>query len=384
MKKQYRKTKAIIDLQAFEHNLRFLKSTLPNSNTFFCPMIKSNAYGHGDIELGLVCEKVGVSGVGVALLEEGVGLRTKGLRCPIFVYGPILDDAVEQLITHELTAVIGQWPELKVLAQTAETVGRQTAVHIKFNTGMNRLGFDIQQAETLQKFFQSHPSLRLEGLCTHLACGDDMQDSKGLSRRQLQQFNSVVPLFKEWTPLVHVWNSSGWFAAKQSIKIDSSVLEFGVRPGISIYGVQPLSKGAKQPLKPVMSLVSELVTIQRVKKGETVSYGATWTAARDSIIGVVPVGYADGYSRAFSNRGAMLVDGKRVPVVGIVCMDYTMLDLTDLRTVSEQDLGKEVVTLGAQGDQIITAEWMAQVIQTIPYEIITCIGSRVPRVFKDL
>ena len=351
-----------------------------SSKQFFCPMVKSNAYGHGDIELTRVCEDVGVSGVGVALLEEGIRLRKAGISLDIFVFGPILDSAVTHLFDYQLTPVIGQWPEL--LAMEKLLGGREFSLHLKFNTGMNRLGFNPQESESLLSFFRKHPNLKLTGICTHLLQGDDIGKPESISDQQIQDFESIISYFSHFQPQVHLWNSSGWFAVQDLKTKYSQSFHWGVRPGISIYGIQPLENKFFQELKPVMSIVSEIVTIQKVRKGETVSYGGMWQASKESLIGVVPIGYADGYSRSFSNRGEMLIGGSRVPIRGIVCMDYTMVDLTDLNIDPGRDLGKEVILLGEQSDQKITAEELAEMIDTIPYEIITCIGQRVPREFK--
>lgn len=382
MSRFFRPTKAIVDLSAFEHNLRWIQSTLKSQQQFFCPMIKSNGYGHSDLELARVCEKVGVSGVGVALLEEALGLRASGYRGTIFMYGPLPPAYVVHLLDHSVTPVIGQWPELEALAQLTRSRATPFSVHIKINTGMNRLGFAVEDVARLRDFLSQHNQLKLTGVCTHLACGDDAKDLRGVTHRQIQIFRVQLDYFAQWKPVIHIWNSPGWFSVQSASHVSDVEKSWGVRPGLAIYGVQPLPN-LNLPIKPVMSLVSKIVTLQRVKKGDSVSYGARWKADRDSLIGVVPIGYADGYSRAFSNKGVMLVDGKKVPIVGIVCMDYTMVDLTDVATPGSQDLEKEVTILGSQGDQILSAEGLAQVINTIPYEIITSIGSRVPREFKD-
>lgn len=378
----FRPTKAVVDLAAFEQNLRWIKSTLQSPKQFLCPMIKSNGYGHGDFELARVCERVGVSGVGVALLEEALSLRQSGYQGAIFMYGPVLPTDLDHVLRECVTPVIGQWPELQALAQMTSALSVPYSIHIKINTGMNRLGFPVEDAPRLRDFFRQHPKLKLAGVCSHLACGDDAQLENGVTHRQIQVFKSTLNCFSEWNPIIHLWNSPGWVSSRTSKAVTDEERGWGVRPGLALYGLQPLAN-LDLPLKPVMSLVSKVVTIQNVKKGDTVSYGARWKADRDSVIGIVPIGYADGFSRAFSNKGVMLVDGKKVPIVGIVCMDYTMVDLTDLRSPSRQDLGKEVTIFGYQGDQILPAEWLAQVINTIPYEIITSIGSRVPREFRD-
>ncbi len=377
----FRKTRALIDLNAIKSNLLFLKSQLQSKDQFFCPMVKSNGYGHGDIEVARICEQVGVSGVGVALLEEGIRLRKSGISCDIFVFGPILDEAVGELVTHRLVPVIGQWPELRALKKVIGDSG-SVDVHIKFNTGMNRLGFPIQESDRLVNFFESEKNINLAGICSHLSDGDDVGVVGGVSERQIEALVDLEKKFLKFSPIVHLWNSSGWFSMLKHKSELEAVSQWGVRPGIAIYGVQPLETEIFTELKPAMILESEIVTIQKVLKGQSVSYGSTWTADKDTLVGVIPIGYADGYSRAFSRKGQMIVGGQKVPVLGVICMDYTMVNLTDLNIDPKQDLGKEVILLGRQGDQKITAEELAEVIDTIPYEIITCIGRRVPREFK--
>lgn len=374
---EFRKTKAFINLKHLEDNIRTIQSTLSVKTQFFCPMVKADAYGHGDVEIARVCEKLGVSGVGVALLGEGIRLRENGIKIPIYVFGPILDSSVQQLVKYSLTPVIGQWPELRALNNHLK--GREFGVHLKVNTGMNRLGFSKEEFRSLETFFTKESNLKLDGICSHLACGSDLGLPESETKKQIINFEKAIDTFSQFSPTVHLWNSSGWFAALKNLNESDKKRSWGVRPGISIYGIFPEKTESQFKLKPVMSLVSEIVTLQNIKKGSGVSYGLEWIADRQSQIAIVPVGYADGYSRFFSNKSWMIVGGQKVPVRGIVCMDYTHLDVTDLNLDPKQDLGKEVVIMGEKNSKKIGAEDLAEMIQTIPYEILTGIGRRVPR-----
>jgi alanine racemase len=361
-----RQTRIQIDGAAITNNLQLLKSW-NGKDAFFCPMVKANAYGHGETLVASLAEKSGMAtALGVALYEEGIELRKAGIRAPVLVFGPVNPAAVKAAKEFQLTPVAGRIEDLRALSSES------LALHLKFNTGMNRLGFDEGELPALKDFLKKHASLKVEGVCTHLSHGDDAHEPDGFTARQFARFHAM----SEGFPGVrHAHKSASLMALHENSKpIDSKM---GGRPGISIYGLPDgnlLAKG----LKPALKWSTELIRFHNVAKGEAVGYGARWIAPRASVIGIVPVGYGDGYLRALSNKGEMLYRGARVPVVGSVCMDYTLIDLTT-QSGETPVAGEEIVIIGKQGGAEITAGELAIKAGTIAYEIVTAISRRVPR-----
>ena len=378
-----RSTFASIDLEKLCANLTELRSMVAPEE-FFCPMVKANAYGHGAIEVSKKLVTIGVNHLGVALVEEGVQLRVAGLdKVQILVFGPTYTDvSAHALLAHKLTPVLSSWEEMKVLDQNLP-LNSQYPVHIKFDTGMHRLGFSPAEVIPLRKYFDAQKKLRVQGLCTHLSDGEDLFNAEGYTQTQLRAFRHIL---SGWSGefSVHALNSAALVARYQSGNELSKGL--GARPGISLYGVCPeilgTEEGHADPKKPrlhgVLQVHSSIVNLHRIDKGHRVSYNGRWQAPRPSVIGTVAFGYADGFPRRLSNKGVVLYRGQRVPVIGTVCMDYILVDITDVAT-PPPILGEEVVVIGQQQDQAIAADEIATLAETISYEIFTGIASRVPR-----
>lgn len=351
---------------------------------FFCPMIKANGYGHGDIQLAKYLEQDGIRYMGVALIEEGIGLREKGCQANVLFFGGFSEKSVVDIVQHRLTPVLSTWAQLKAIEAAAS---KNYPIHLKFDTGMNRLGFDLEDANKLVEHMKkSH--LKLEGVCTHLHSAEDAGHFFGESFKQLQLFKEIEDKFASFQCYSHTLNSSGLlnFAHHHDQKLPYHInSQQGARPGISIYGVTSVEKPTIE-LKPVMSLRSQIAKYKRVRKDHGVSYGITWKAVEDSIIGVVPLGYADGYRRSLSNKGKVLFRGQIVPVVGTVCMDYFMIDVTSLvRKEAFENLGPEEVTmwgLDSFGNHLSARE-IAKDAGTISYEMFTGVGARVPRLYLE-
>lgn len=358
MSRSFRATKVLVDRAALRHNLELLKSRAPGA--FFCPMLKANAYGHGDVIVAREAESVGASAVGVALIEEGLRLRAHGLNVPVLVFAPFDEEGARAMIDARLTPVVTRPEDLEALA----AVGRPTPIHVKFNTGMQRLGFDAHERAALVTRLRALPFLRVEGVCTHLTHGDEFATGEA-SRHQLKLFEEAS---RDLPGVRHVHKSA-------SLRDDG----LGARPGIGVYGLPHEGRAVGPGLKRVLSWVSRLERVHEVEAGEAVGYSARWRAARRSRIGVVPCGYADGYPRLLSNRGEMLFRGRRVPVVGSVCMDYTFVDLTDAVNAGLPRVGEEITLVGRQGDEEILAVELAEKMGTIAYEVVTAISARVPR-----
>lgn len=361
----FRPSKVRIDIKALQHNLGLLKSW--TGPAFFCPMVKANAYGHGEILVAREVEKFGADAVGVALAEEGVRLREAGVRLPILVFAPFGPGDAKVITEHKLTPVVGRFEDLEALA--AAKPG-PIALHIKFNTGMQRLGFDESDLPKLKSRLAELSFLEVAGTCTHLSHGEDAAAADGPTARQIARFERLAQGFPGVRHL-HKTASLAALAGKQT--------GFGARPGIGMYGLPHEGRLTGAGLKPVMSWLTAITHLHQVEKGQTVGYSGRWTAPRRSTVAVLPLGYADGYMRNLSNKGEALFRGQRVPVVGGVCMDYTFIDLTDAQKDGPAQAGEEVVMLGRQGSQEIQAQDIADKIGTIAYEIVTAVSARVPR-----
>lgn len=378
---RFRSTRAVIHLEHLAHNLKELRSSLGSANAFFCPMVKANGYGHGDVEISKKLQTEGVQTLGVGLIEEGILLREMGIHCELIFFGTCDEKGAKAVVHHRLVPVLSTWDQLKAMESA---VSGSYPVHVKFDTGMHRLGFSMNDVAKISQYFESSSKLKLKGILTHLHTGEDAFDLNGSSFEQLKKFQQVERTFQYLKPVSHTLNSAGMlnFLKHQGSTLPHGISNIqGVRPGLAIYGLSPVE--TKLNLKPVMSLRSETVKYHFIKEGDGVSYNHTWKAPKDSVIAVIPIGYADGYHRLLSNRGEALFRGKRVPLVGNVCMDYLMLDIT--RTLKSQEIAEslkpEPVTLFGHDENgnSLSAIELAGKAQTISWEILTSVGERVPR-----
>lgn len=373
----FRKTWAEIRQDHLQHNIELIRKYFPK-DTFFCPMVKANAYGHGDTKLGQVFQSWNLPNMGVCLIEEGLLLRQLGVRTPVLVFRGFDQVGARALIHAGLTPIVSSWDQLEILIQMKQPVG----IHLKFDTGMNRLGFVVEDAEKVLARFKSQRHLKLEGVLTHMYQSEDAQDPKGQTVLQLGRFDQIVEVFQNDCGTFHALNSGGIISKIEMMRSNSSqgILferNWGLRPGLLIYGYNPVV-GSALEFKPAMTLKSHTSVIRHVKTGEGVSYNHTWKAMRDSQVAVVPIGYADGWHRFLSNRTTVLWNGQRAPMVGNVCMDYLMVDVTGLPVEPEN----EVVFFGqSKTGATISAAEVAKHAQTIPWEILTSIGERVPRIY---
>jgi len=366
-----RGTYAEINLEALRANLRSLKSLLSSSN-WICPMVKANAYGHGDVPVSLALQEEGVDALGVVLVEEGIHLRNHGVKGKILVFGVFDFYSAQECVNFQLTPVLSTWNQVKAFEETLSEQ-QKYSVHIKFNTGMNRLGFDVSEAGALKTYFQKTEKFLLSGICTHLALAEDW-GSGGNTEQQLAIFESTEKLFQENSLESHVLNSAAILLQRGS--------QYGARPGIALYGANPMPHRTLEiTLDPVMSMKSHIEIVRPIKKGERVSYGGTWVAEKDTVIGVVPIGYGDGLPRQASNKASMLLGSVRVPVCGTICMDYTMVDLSSVAQKEKNLVGKELLVFGRSKLGQVRAEEWAEQAGTISYEITTKVSSRVPRIY---
>ena len=362
-------TVAEISLPALRHNLQEVSRRVRAS--IILAVVKANGYGHGAVPVSQALLTAGASRLGVATVTEGIELRQAGITVPILVMGGGVADELQALLQYQLTPVVPSRDCLASLAQMASKGSSPLPVHLKIDTGMGRLGFSPAEAQSLLDSGWP-PALRLEGLMSHLASADDMDTQA--TEAQLGQFRGVLEDIKRRgveLPLAHIASTAS------ILKFPASHFDL-VRPGLMLYGYAP---GAlpSMDLKPVLTWKTQVIQVKRIRPGEAVSYGGTFIAKRPTTLAVLAVGYADGYSRAFSNRGRVLLHGRMVPVVGRVCMDLTIVDVTDIPPVSPED---EAVLIGRQGSGSISANDLAAQIDTISYEILTGIGPRVQRVYK--
>lgn len=373
---RYRNSFAEINLQNLEQNFLALKNLAKGGGLI--PMVKADAYGHGDVHTAKICEALGARYLGVALIEEGVKLRMAGINAPILVFGFFDSVGADAIVKYRLTPVLSSFDQIEKLKSVLNEQASYP-VHAKFNTGMQRLGFEPEDATRVAEEFSLESFLKLEGICTHFVSSDDIGNKNGISQEQQKIFSEIKKKVKakvQSSFVTHLSNSAGIL----SEAINDTEL---YRPGLSLYGVFPklektLFDKHRPQFAPVLSLRSQIAHIRPVKKGASVSYGATWKAQKDSRVAVVPLGYADGIPRALSNRGSVLINGVRCPIAGIVCMDYFMVDITGVPSAVMSD---EVTLIGTQKDKTIDVSEVAEWAQTISYEILTGIQPRVPRVY---
>jgi alanine racemase len=334
-------------------------------------VVKADAYGHGLIPVARTLVSSGAGYFGVASIDEGITLRQAGIRQPILVLGLILASDADPLVRHGLTATVCDLTCARELDRSARLRRTVVSVHVKVDTGMGRIGVFAQDTLPLLRALQKFSSLRVEGIFTHFPSADT---NSSYTRTQTAVFESLVDgIAKEGMtiPLVHAANSMATVCFPKS--------RFTmVRPGLALYGLYPRSRFGLR-LKPVLSLKSTVVFSKRVGKGFSVSYGSTYTTGKPATIITIPIGYGDGYPRNLSGKAQVLLHGKRFPIAGRICMDQIMCDVGNERA----RVGDEVVLIGSQARERITAEELARLAGTIPYEIVCGLGSRIPRVYIE-
>ncbi|WP_447986899.1 alanine racemase [Nitrospira sp. Nam74] len=364
---------AIIDLSALGHNLDQVRQRIPKGCDILA-VVKADAYGHGDAAIASALAGMGVRRFGVATVEEGIQLRQSGLPHPILVMGALRPEHNAAVIGHRLTPIIHDRHIAEQFAKEVPSAARPYPVHVKVDTGMGRLGLCHND---VLPFLQSSPfpeTLLAEGFMTHLADADS--EDPAFTTLQIELFRTLIDRLKAsgiHIPLIHAANSA-------AILLHPSAHFTMVRPGIMLYGYHTVTHFNSPPdLRPILSLVTRVVQVRAIAPGESVSYNRVFTACRPSRIAVLRIGYADGYSRLLSDRGAVLIRGRRAPIVGRICMDMTMVDVTDIPNVVA---GDEAVLIGQQAGLRITAAHLAAWSQTIPYEVLCAIGPRVRRVYR--
>jgi alanine racemase len=364
---QARPTVAEIDGRALAANFKEL-ARLAGPQVGVLPVMKSDAYGHGFALVGRLLRDAGADRFGVATTPEGRDLRAAGVSGAILVLGGVYPAEYEHVVEARLAAVVWEAEVAAGLAARAREAGRVVPLHVKVDTGMSRLGAAPVDTAELITTLRALDGVTVEGLLTHFCNAEDVEGTE--TRRQLARFTELVRELDAAglrPPIVHAANSAATLTTRAA-HFDM------VRPGLALYGIYPSeAMRPRAALKPVMRFVTAITAVRTVPEGTGVSYGATFVTQRRSRIATLPVGYADGYPRLLSNRAEVLVRDRRVPVVGRVCMDHTMIDVTDL---PEAAVGDRVVLWGEQ----LPIEHVAALAETIPYEMMVRVGARVPRV----
>lgn len=369
----HRPTYVEIDLAAIRHNFLEVRRRLGPAGRILA-VVKADAYGHGAQRVAPALAAAGADLFGVAIVEEGIELRNAGVQQPILVLGGFYPGQELSLLQHELTPCLFDLESARRLETIAAAAGVVWPYHLKVDTGMGRIGFQPEELAAVLPQLAALPHLRMQGLLSHLALADD--PSHPLTDQQLALFRAILSQVRGagFAPAdVHLGNSAAIFSREIP---ESNV----VRPGIVLYGATPSSCFAGQlDLQPVMSFRSRIALLKEVPAGTGISYGHRYRVTRPSLIAAVPVGYADGFSRQLTARGEVLVRGARAPVAGTVCMDWIMVDVTEIPGVC---VGDEVTLLGRDHDEAISAEEWAEKIGTISYEIFCNVSKRVPRIYR--
>ncbi|MEC9464862.1 MAG: alanine racemase [Myxococcota bacterium] len=366
----FRPTRATIDLTALRGNLAHIRSSQPEAA--LCGVVKADAYGHGSVPLAKVLEEEGIDWLAVSLVEEGIELRRAGVLSRILVLSAPLKGAVEALLKYRLTPTVFSIDQLDALIH--ESDGQPLNYHLKVDSGMHRLGLDRSEVNPFLDRALKSPHLNLDGLMTHLQSADLGDDAT--SQAQLDHFKQTIMQVRvrgirpTW---IHTHNSAGCL----SIEKGSTNL---LRPGLILYGLSPMDAIRPPELRPLMRWTTEPLQLKDIPTGARVSYGGHFTAQRPTRLMILPVGYRDGYRKGFEGQAHVLVRGQRAPVVGSICMDLCMVDITDIPHVA---LGDEVVLMGPQGDEELTAYELASWAGTIPYEIPCAISDRVSRSYVE-
>jgi len=361
-----------IDLDAIEENTRSIKASLGDGVKLLA-VVKSDAYGHGLIEASRACLSGGADWLGIVNVREGIILREGGISAPALVLGPILPSEAGDVASNNLEVVVFTKVVAEALASACQDSGKDVGVFIKVDTGMGRLGIYPEEVLEFARFLSTMPSLNIRGLITHFPIA--YIEDKSFTYNQIRVFKSLIDELRRdgfELPLNNCANSAAM------ISLPEAKFEM-VRAGIALYGYYPSdSDERKIKLRPAMSIRARIMYLRKVKKGTPISYGITHIAEKDTYIGVIPIGYRHGYLRALSNKAFAIHKGRRIPQVGTICMDMSMFDFGEKANISEYEW---ITLLGEDGGEVIWADELAEYANTISYEILTSLSSRIDRLF---
>ena len=370
-----KRTWAEVDLDAIAHNMREIRK-ITDKNAQIMAVVKADAYGHGFLETAKTLLDNGADRLAVAVLQEGKQLRSRGVDVPILILGASSPDDAEDLINFEITPNVFDLEFAKALSYEAEKKEKVTKVHIKLDTGMTRIGFvadDGDNSKIIDEILQVSklPYIEIEGIFSHFSTSDEFDREYTLMK--FMRFMSVVNALEErglHIPIRHICNSAGIMMYPE-MHLDM------VRPGVILYGMYPSDEVDKSRLDliPAMTLKSRITLVKEVESGRGVSYGKEYITDRNTKIATVPIGYADGYLRRIAEKGCMMVNGEKAPIIGRICMDQCMIDVTNVHNI---DKGDEAIIFGREG---ITIDTLAEWLETINYEVACVIGKRIPRIY---
>lgn len=373
--KDLRPVWAEVDLDILANNMREIKR-VSNSEEIIA-IIKADGYGHGAVDIAPVLLENGANRFGVAVITEAIELRESGITVPIMILGFTPPTLYERILQYDIEQTMYSFSDAEALSKVAVSKNKIGKVHIALDTGMGRIGF-LPNEESLQEIFNISklPNIEVVGLFTHFSCADDFDKTYSqLQIKKYNEFNEKLLNLGVNIPIKHLSNSAA--------VIDLPTVHYNaVRPGIILYGYYPSQEVQKDKVKvkPVMSIKANIVHIKTLGKGEYISYGRTFITKRESIIATLPIGYADGFTRLLFEKAKVIVGGKLAPVVGRICMDQCMIDITNIEGVK---VGDEVILIGEDGyNNVITADDIANQLGTISYEVVCAVSKRVPRVYK--
>lgn len=362
-----------INLDHIAHNIgQFRQLVAPK--TQIMAVVKADGYGHGALMVGKTALAAGAESLAVAFVEEGIHLRRAGIDAPILLLGYTDPVQFATLIEYNLTPTVFDLPTAADFSKQAVAAGVILPLHLKIDTGMGRVGLLPAEAAAVTEQIAGLPAIKIEGFFTHLASAED--DNQSYTEEQLNKFNQVIETLKAKNisiPLIHAANSAA------ALKLPGARYNL-IRLGLALYGHYPAPdlKNSKVTLQPAMTFKSRVVMVKKLPPGSCISYNCTYRTAAEELIATIPVGYADGYGRLLSNRGQVLIRGVRVPVVGRVCMDHLMVNVSHIPGVQR---GDEVVLYGKQGEEELPVEEAASLIGTVNYELLCAAGKRIPRFY---
>ena len=371
--KQFNRTYAEVNLDAIRHNIDEVHKNI-KEGTKVMAIVKANAYGHGAVQVAKALYDQ-VDAYGVAMIEEAIELRKAGIDKLILILGYTGEESYEDLVQYQISQTVYTWEMAEQLSETALKLGKKAKIHIKVDTGMSRIGFADRQESVAQiKKIKELPNVEIEGMFTHFARADETDRSPAMD--QLKRYLNFAKLLEDagvQIPMKHCSNSAG------IIRIPEANLN-AVRAGITIYGMYPSNEVERDNLKliPAMELKSHIAYVKTLEPGAAISYGGTFTVKKEMRVATIPVGYADGYPRSLSNKGWVLIHGKKAPILGRVCMDQFMVDVTK---IPEADMGDEVTLIGKDGKEFISMETFGDLSGRFSYEFACDISKRVPRVY---
>ncbi len=373
--KRYSRVYAEIDLDAILYNMEAMHGTI-SEHTQIMAVIKADGYGHGAVEIAETIDSLEyLYGYAVATVEEGLILRNHGITKPILILGYVFPDQYEAMIRAEIRPTVFTEEMAKELSAAAQKTGMDCKIHFALDTGMSRIGYQATEeaAEEMARLAKL-PHIMVEGIFTHFARADE--PDKAPTYRQIELFEHMISMLKERgidIPIHHCSNSAA------IVEVPEANMDL-VRAGITLYGLWPSEEidRTKISIKPALSLITHVAYVKELEAGRAISYGGTYVTAEKRKIATIPVGYADGYARSLSNKGDVLIHGKRAPICGRVCMDQFMVDVTDIPDVKN---GDEVILIGSDGSETITLEELGEISGRFNYEFVCDLGKRIPRVF---